>query len=161
MRGTLHNQEMKMSTEKTQPNTEAPEAVTPPVEAAPEAPEAPEAPAEEPQAAKSKPNGKVTDPLLLGELLPQEVMAMQQVRGRVNQHLMEIGHFEVQKAMLLAKLEQLEVQGQGIIKQARLRLGIEDDVTIQVTPDGKIRRYPQMPQNVLKMPTPGGSPPQG
>jgi hypothetical protein len=83
------------------------------------------------------------DELLIGELTPQEMMGIQQVKGRINQSLMEIGHLEVRKAMLLAKCDQLEQQGQQVIGGARERLGIDDAETLQVTPDGKIRRVPQ------------------
>jgi len=146
-------------TDKTDETPEVPEVAgeapesSEPVEAAPET--EPQEPT--PLNGKAKPG---SDPFQVGELLPQEVMQLQQVRGRINQHLMEIGHHEVQKAMLLAKLEQLEQQGQTVIRQARLRLGIDDGETIQVTPDGKIRRMPQHPPNVVPMPTPGsGKPP--
>lgn len=132
-----------MTTENTTdtPETEAPTGANG-ADAAPEAP-APEAPVDE---------------LLVGDLLPQEMLAIQQVKGRINQHLMEIGHFEVQKAMTLAKLDNLEQQGQQVIKDARLRLGISEDVTLQITPDGKIRRVPQNANNVVPM-HPGQTPP--
>ena len=121
-------------------NDESTEVVeTPEVTGAPESGHTPE------KVIQFKPaNGTPSqDPLNVGELLPQEVMQIQQVRGRVNQILMEIGNLEVQKAMMMGKLEQLEQQGQGVVRQARLRLGVDDNETVQVTPDGKIRRLPK------------------
>lgn len=85
----------------------------------------------------------VTDELIVGEMTPQEMMQIQQIRGRINQCLTEIGHLEVQKAMRLGQCETLERQGQQVMQDARQRLGLDENLTLQITPDGKIRNIPQ------------------
>ncbi len=137
-----------MTTEDTTPTTDA----TAAPEGAPAAAPAPEAAPGSNGAAEAP-----VDELLVGELLPQEMLAIQQVRGKINQTLMEIGHLEVQKAMKLAALDQMEGQGQQVIKDARTRLGLSEDVTLQVSPDGKMRRLPPQ-DNVVPM-HPGQAPP--
>tara|TARA_Y100000310_G_scaffold164863_1_gene164603 strand:+ start:527 stop:967 length:441 start_codon:yes stop_codon:yes gene_type:complete len=143
-----------MTDEKKTETTEAPA----PEATAPEA--EPTAPAAKAAAGSNGAAEEPADELLIGELLPQEMLAIQQVKGRINQHLMEIGHMEVQKAMTLAKLDNLESQGQQVIKDARIRLGIDEGVTLQVTPDGKVRRVPpnMNMDNVVPM-HPGQAPP--
>ena len=128
-----------MTTEDTTPTTDA----TAAPEGAPAAAPAPEAAPGSNGAAEAP-----VDELLVGELLPQEML---------NQTLMEIGHLEDQKAMKLAALDQMEGQGQQVIKDARTRLGLSEDVTLQVSPDGKMRRLPPQ-DNVVPM-HPGQAPP--
>ncbi len=142
-----------MATENKTPETDNP---TP--EEAPAAAETPEVEAAAPGGSNGAPDP--ADELLLGELTPQEMLGIQQVRGKINQHLMEIGHLEVQKAMKLASLDQLEQQGQQVIKDARARLGLDEAITLQVTPDGKIRRLPPVQDNVVPM-HPGQPPAAG
>jgi hypothetical protein len=93
-------------------------------------------------------NKAPVDPNQVGEMLPQEMMQIQQVRGRINQCLLQIGHLEVQKAMKLSECESLERDGQAVIAAARERLGIDPEDTLQITPDGRILK---MPSNVVQM----------
>lgn len=111
------------------------------------------------QPPESAPEQHPADELLVGELLPQEMLSIQKVRGRINQYLMEIGHLEVQKAMKLAALDKLEMEGQQVIAAARERLGIPGEVTLQLSPDGTLRRVPEpQPSNVVPMRPPAGKP---
>lgn len=96
---------------------------------------------------------KNVDELEVGELTPEEMLKIQQARGRINQCLMEIGHLEVQKAIKLSMCDALEKEGQGVVAAARKRLDIDDTLTLQITPDGKIRK---VPDNVVNMNQPKG-----
>jgi len=71
-------------------------------------------------------------------LLPNEVMQLQSIRGRVNQVLALIGQLEVQKAQKLALLAQMEAQAQNVMTAAGKRLEIPDNTPWQASPDGKV-----------------------
>lgn len=80
------------------------------------------------------------DPNQVGEMLPQEMVRIQQIRGRINQCLVTVGHLEVQKAMKIAECGELEQEGQAIIASARERLQLDPQDTLQLTPDGRLLR---------------------
>jgi len=153
-----------MSTDEKTPEVTEPEVPETPEEAVETSPEPPSSPEAPPEGYEPPPEEPV-DELLVGELLPQEMMTIQQIKGRINQGLLEIGHMEARKAAILDTINNLEQQGQKVVQDARVRLGISEEFTLQVTPDGKMRRLPEQERlnNVVPLRPPGapGTPPQG
>lgn len=94
------------------------------------------------------PNEIPVDELQVGELLPAELTAIQNTRAQINQVLMEIGQLEVQKTMKMDQIAQVEAQGQQVVLKIRTRLGLGEGETLQITPDGKVRK---LPPNVTQM----------
>lgn len=111
------------------PQAEAPAPETPQTEArAPEAP-APEAPAPEPPA----------DPSVIGRLTPEEQQGMMRIRAESQQILAKIGEYDLLKSRLLARVEELDSQGQAMIAGVTKRLGLPEGSNWVGTQDGTIR----------------------
>lgn len=105
-------------------------------------PKAKEAPAETPvngHAADASP-APPAPPADAGELTVGEMRLIEQLRAAANQIVLEIGNMEVRKSQLLARLGQLEAQGQAVLNTAARRLNIPDGETWHVTNEGKVRR---------------------
>ena len=63
-----------------------------------------------------------------------------QLRQLSDQVVMEIGHTEVRKSQLLARLGQVEEPMRSVLNSTARRLGIPEGETWHVTNDGKVRR---------------------
>lgn len=111
--------------ENTENTTETPSTDAPP----PEAPEPTTAEAEQP----------AEDPNALGKLSPEEQTALMMIRQQSQQLLAKVGEHEVLKQRLLARLDELDKQGQDHINGVSKRLGIEDGQQWVALQDGTIR----------------------
>ena len=71
-------------------------------------------------------------------LLPNEMMQLQNLRGKVRQLLEQVGQLEVQKAQKIAVMSQFESQAQQVMMAAAERLGIPKGTEWQAGPDGQV-----------------------
>lgn len=88
-------------------------------------------------------NNTTTDDV--GELTVGEMRALEGLRSASDTIVREIGSFEVRKSQLLARLAQYEAQAQGVLQGAAKRLNIPQGETWHVSPEGKVRRGPALP----------------
>ena len=116
----------------TETTTETTETPTETPETAPEAAEATEAAAPE-------------VPGMIGKLTPEEQTALLQIRQQSQQLLAKVGEHEVLKMRVLAKLDELDAQGQEHINAISKRLGLEDGQTWVALQDGTIRMVNSQP----------------
>ena len=87
------------------------------------------------------PKGSVPEGMSeVGELTISDMRAIEQLRTAADQVVREIGHLEVRKSQLLARLAQVEAQGQEVLAGAARRLNIPDGETWHLAPDGKVQR---------------------
>jgi hypothetical protein len=111
--------------ENNETTTETPETETTTEAAAPEATEiTPEQPA---------------DPSVIGRLTPEEQNAMMRIRAESQQLLAKVGEHELLKLRIMARVEELDDQGQEIIKGITQRLGLPDNTPWHGLQDGTIR----------------------
>lgn len=85
-------------------------------------------------------------PRVVGELSLSEMRLLEQLRGKANSVLLEIGNLEVRKALLLEQFGQCEAKAQEVLNGAAQRLGIPKGETWQVLPDGKVVAGPTPPE---------------
>ena len=85
------------------------------------------------------------DPNVVGTLNEGENAALAMLRRQGQQFQMQIGDLEIRKARLLGNMSELEAQGQKILTEAGLRLGIKEGTAWNVAPDGTIRLIPGGP----------------
>lgn len=95
-----------------------------PTEAAPATPEAAEAP---------------KDPSVIGQLTPEEQNGMLKIRAESQQLLAKVGEHELLKLRIVARIEELDAQGQNLIASVTKRLGLEDGAQWVGLQDGSIR----------------------
>lgn len=81
----------------------------------------------------------------VGELTVGEMRALEGLRAASDTIVREIGSFEVRKSQLLMRLSQYETQAQGVLQGAAKRLNIPQGETWHVSPEGKVRRGPALP----------------
>lgn len=72
-----------------------------------------------------------------GPVAEEILGAIGQMQHRVGVLTNELGRMEVRKAGMIAEIQHLERQAQGILSQEAKRLGIPDGATWQLTPDGE------------------------
>ena len=85
------------------------------------------------------PEQAVKDPLDLGKLTPEEQGSLMKIKGDSAQYLVKIGEFEVMKARLLGKLDQMDKEGQAIMDSISRRLGLDPGQQWVAMQDGAIR----------------------
>ena len=103
-------------------------------ETTPETPDAaatPEAPPAEAQAP--------TDPSVIGRMTPEEHNGMMKIRAESQQLLAKVGEHELLKLRIMARVEELDEQGQGLIAGVTKRLGLEAGTQWHGMQDGTIR----------------------
>ena len=81
-----------------------------------------------------------TDPNLLGELPPEQANEINMLRQVANTMTMELGQFEIRKARTLNNIGEIEQKLQAIVDRVKTTFEIDDAVTWQVTPEGKVLR---------------------
>lgn len=118
------------TTENT--NETTPDSTPPATEAQASEVQAPETQAQAPEAPEEDPNS-------LGKLTPEEQAALMLIRQQTQQLLAKVGEHEVLKQRLLAKLDELDQQGQGHINGISKRIGVEDGRQWVALQDGTIR----------------------
>lgn len=79
------------------------------------------------------------DPSVIGKLTPEEQTAMLRIRQESQQLLAKVGEHEVLKMRIMAKLEELDEQGQGYINGISKRLGVDDGRQWVALQDGTVR----------------------
>jgi len=93
----------------------------------------------------------------IGKLTPEEQQALVRIRQESQQLLAKIGEHEVLKMRLLARVDELDEQGQQHINTISKRIGITDGQQWVALQDGSIR--------LVNAPAPGqngeGAPPPG
>lgn len=98
---------------------------------------------ETPETSNETPNETATetqeDPSVLGRLTPEEHQLLLQVRSESQPLLAKIGEHELLKSRILARLEELNSQGQEIMNAVSQRLGLKEGQTWVGLQDGTIR----------------------
>jgi len=117
-----------METEQDTTSNTDPAPQTPAPEAA--AAETPETPAAEAQAQM---------PGVLGKLTPEEQQALMSIKQQSQQLLAKVGEHEVLKMRVIAKLDELDEQGQGHINAISKRFGLEGGTQWVALQDGTVR----------------------
>lgn len=103
------------------PPTPAPEAAA---EATPETPQA---------------EAQAQIPGVLGKLTPEEQQALMAIKQQSQQLLAKVGEHEVLKMRVIAKLDELDEQGQGHINAISKRFGLEGGTQWVALQDGTVR----------------------
>lgn len=85
------------------------------------------------------PEQAAKDPLDLGKLTPEEQGSLMKIKQESAQYLAKIGEFEVMKARLLGKLDQMDKEGQTIMDSISKRLGLDAGQQWVAMQDGSIR----------------------
>jgi hypothetical protein len=80
-----------------------------------------------------------SDPSILGRLTPEEQGAMTRIRAESQQLLAKCGEHELLKLRIVARVEELDDEGQKIIAGITKRLGLPDGVQWHGLQDGTIR----------------------
>lgn len=78
-------------------------------------------------------------PGMLGKLTPEEQGALVAIRQESQQLLAKVGEHEVLKTRILAKLDELDEKGQGLINQISQRFGLEAGQQWVALQDGTVR----------------------
>jgi hypothetical protein len=78
------------------------------------------------------------DPNDLGKLTPEEQGALLKIKAESAQYLAKIGEFEVMKARLLHKLNQMDAEGQAIMGAISTRLGLTEGQQWAAHQDGTL-----------------------
>jgi len=76
-------------------------------------------------------------PVVIGELLPDELQRLAGLRQQSEQIVHQIGLNRVAEQRLMQQLQQAERTAQVVLNQTGARLGIPDGTAWQVTGDGK------------------------
>jgi len=79
------------------------------------------------------------DPNHLGKLSPEEQQALLGIRQQSQQLLAKIGEHELLKSRLLARVEELDAQGQTTINGISKRLGVTEGQQWVALQDGTVR----------------------
>ena len=79
------------------------------------------------------------DPSIIGRLTPEEQQALFQVRQESQQLLAKVGEHELLKVRILARLDELNSQGETLLNNVTKRLGLEDGQKWVGMQDGTIR----------------------
>jgi hypothetical protein len=79
------------------------------------------------------------DPSIIGRLTPEEQNAMMRIRAESQQLLAKVGEHEILKLRILARVEELDDQGQSIISGVTKRLGLPEGTPWHGLQDGTIR----------------------
>jgi hypothetical protein len=90
-------------------------------------------------AAAAPPPEAEKDPSDLGRLTPEEQGALVKIKQDSAQYLAKIGEFEVMKARILGKLDQMDKEGQSIMDSISKRLGLNPGQQWAAQLDGTIR----------------------
>lgn len=77
------------------------------------------------------------EPAIIGDLLPQELQQLTNLRQQSEQIVHQIGLNRVAEQRLMQQLQGAERQAQVVLNQTGDRLGIPDGTAWQVTGDGK------------------------
>jgi hypothetical protein len=94
-------------------------------------------PIEEASSAEPTPNvGPV--PHVWGHLSPERMKDMQSLRQRGKEVVTEIGMLDVRKMRLYVTLSDIEAQGEVLMKEEAIRVGVPDGTPFQVDPKGGI-----------------------
>jgi len=118
-----------METEQTTtPKTDSVPETTAPEAAASEAPEAPTAAEAQAQI-----------PGVLGKLTPEEQQALMAIKQQSQQLLAKVGEHEILKMRVLAKLDELDEQGQGHINAISKRFNLDSGQQWVALQDGTVR----------------------
>lgn len=119
-------------------------------ETATETPDAPVTPEPAPPAEAQAP----TDPSVIGRMTPEEHNGMMKIRAESQQLLAKVGEHELLKLRIMARVEELDEQGQGLIAGVTKRLGLDPGTQWHGMQDGTIRlvNRPAAPQT-----PPGGA----
>ena len=118
-----------METEQTTtPKTDSVPETTAPEAAASEAPETPTAAEAQAQI-----------PGVLGKLTPEEQQALMAIKQQSQQLLAKVGEHEILKMRVLAKLDELDEQGQGHINAISKRFNLDSGQQWVALQDGTVR----------------------
>lgn len=77
------------------------------------------------------------EPVIIGDLLPEELQKLAGLRQQSEQIVHQIGLTEVSKQRLLQQLQNAERSAQVVLNQTGARLGIPDGTAWQVTGAGQ------------------------
>lgn len=80
-----------------------------------------------------------SDPSVIGRLTPEEQGAMMRIRAESQQLLAKCGEHELLKLRIMARIEELDDEGQKIIAGITKRLGLPDGAQWHGLQDGTIR----------------------
>ena len=94
-------------------------------------------PIEEASSAEPAPNVGPA-PHVWGHLSPEQLKAMQALRQRGREVVTEIGMLDVRKMRLYVTLSDIEAQGEVLMKEEAIRVGVPDGTPFQVDPKGGI-----------------------
>ena len=111
--------------------------------------EQPAVQAEQPAAEATGSNGggdTLQGPVVLGELLPDELQRLQTLRQQTEQGVYQLGRATLQLLRMHRGIEQMEAQAQGVLNGVGARLGITQGTAWSVTGDGKAILVGEPPQ---------------
>lgn len=74
---------------------------------------------------------------IIGDVAPGVQQTLQALQRAANDVVFKIGRFEVDKARLLAQLQDIETRAEQTMRAEAQRLGIEEGATWTITQDGK------------------------
>lgn len=75
----------------------------------------------------------------VGRLTPEEHQTLMRIRDESRMLMQKIGEFEIQKARVMHRIEELDAQGQEVINSVSHRVGIADGQQWIALADGTIR----------------------
>jgi hypothetical protein len=78
-------------------------------------------------------------PGVLGKLTPEEQQALMSIKQQSQQLLAKVGEHEVLKMRVLAKIDELDEQGQGHINAISKRFGLDSGTQWVALQDGTVR----------------------
>jgi len=99
-------------------------------------------PTPEPEVQEAAASEEAKDPNDLGKMTPEEQGAILKIKQESQQYLAKLGEFDVMKARLLKKLEEMDAEGQAIMGAISQRLGLKEGEQWVAHQDGTIRRVP-------------------
>lgn len=74
----------------------------------------------------------------IGKLTPEELQKLTAFKHDTAQYLQKLGEFEVMKARILVRLDQMEQEGQAVMAEVAKRLNLSPGQQWQATLDGTI-----------------------
>lgn len=92
---------------------------------------------------EAQPDEGTPDPSVLGRLTPDEQNGMLRIRMESQQLLAKVGEHELLKLRIMARIEELDNQGQEIMASVTKRLGLPPGAPWSATQDGSIRLLQQ------------------
>jgi len=92
-------------------------------------------------------------PVVLGDMLPEEVQHLGGLRQQSEKIVHQIGMNRVQENRLMGQLQQTEKAAQVVLTQAGARLGIPDGTAWSVTAEGKAIQVAPAPPAPPQAPT--------